>query len=406
MNELATIDEIKKHLANLDLDIRKSGNGRWIDQKVTPDVLCLTAESILSHMENSKIDTFTMRSLWDDPQYSEATKTFNKPDVDNNNARNEYDKLISQPCSTLAYAQVIGKKPDINRNIYCLNSDTSILRFIAHRSDNAYKFLCLYIQKVLQDSGLWDLFDNFYDLGGRSVVSSSDYHLLKDSFSNFLIEYTKINGITETRRIFTKVINPLAAKFNVKGTKGGHLSPHSINFSDLLYNQINFRDINKEKKLTRQEADELINKTPSFGYEINKATKQISRHHNSSEMDDEINYDGKTEVHHIFMKHEKPQLAAHLENLINLTPNQHRSKAHPGSNFNTVDPEYQKLCLFKKCNAVEESEAKNDSFYNKEKLIEVVNIGFDEPLLEIRDTYQAIKDKLNNFYMERFKVAI
>ena len=44
MTALASIEDIQNHLNNIDLDVRKSGNGRWIDQKVTPDVLSLTAE--------------------------------------------------------------------------------------------------------------------------------------------------------------------------------------------------------------------------------------------------------------------------------------------------------------------------------------------------------------------------
>jgi hypothetical protein len=64
------------------------------------------------------------------------------------------------------------------------------------------------------------------------------------------------------------------------------------------------------------------------------------------------------------------------ENLINLTSNQHRNKAHPKSNFNHVDPGYQKICLLSKCDAVNESEIRKDSFYSKSKLIEVMNVGF------------------------------
>ena len=176
--------------------------------------------------------------------------------------------------------------------------------------------------------GRWHLFDNFYELGRKSNVQSSDYHHLKENFSNFLIKYTNINKVVETRRIFSKVLNPLSAKYSVQGTKSGRLSQNSINFSDLLYNQKNFRDSCKEKKLTRKEADELIDKSQKFlSHQIKKASKQISSYHISSEMDGDSAYDGKTDSSY-FYETRKDSACSTFENLINLTPNQHRNKAH------------------------------------------------------------------------------
>lgn len=39
--------------------------------------------------------------------------------------------------------------------------DLDVLEFIALRERNALDFMCLYIEKALRDSGLWDPFASF-----------------------------------------------------------------------------------------------------------------------------------------------------------------------------------------------------------------------------------------------------
>ena len=64
----------------------------------------------------------------------------------------------------------------------------------------------------------------------------------------------EINGEVEVRRIFTKVLNVYSAENGIQGTERGRLSPDIIYFSDLMYNRKNWRDIDKAKAQTRQEA--------------------------------------------------------------------------------------------------------------------------------------------------------
>ena len=42
-----TEEQILKFMDHYNYDIRKSHNARWIDQKCTPDVLCIIADCIL-----------------------------------------------------------------------------------------------------------------------------------------------------------------------------------------------------------------------------------------------------------------------------------------------------------------------------------------------------------------------
>lgn len=95
-----------------------------------------------------------------------------------------------------------------------------------------------------------------------------------------------INGKTEVRRIFTKVLNPLANKYQKKGTKRGRLSSDVISYSELMYNRANFRDINsdKPKGVTRKEwarqYPQQIN-VQLYKYQSSKA-KKLLRIYNDS----------------------------------------------------------------------------------------------------------------------------
>lgn len=404
-NAIATIEQIESHFSQLRLDIRESNNGRWIDQKVTPDILSAISEAILSHRKDSVDEEFTMKSLWDDPKLSELmTEVFSKPSLENPSANNEYDKVISQPLRALAYANIISMEQRSRRNFFKLNSNIHILKYIAHREVNAYKYLCIYIKKVLQDSGLWGFFSRFLENSSSNDVSMADYRILKEKFEQFSILNTPINNVVETRRIFTKVINPLACEFNARGTFHGRLSPHNIKYSELLYNRENFRDLDKDKRMTREEYKLKLESSPSFKYTINKSIKQARDRFKTTELLDGSEVTRETVIHHIFMKNERPYLAGHLENLINLTPNQHVTKAHPSMNFQVVDPYYQKKFLIKKIFDTKQSEISADGFYSKENLIEVLNVGLGVDSFNQSDNYQILENKLINIYSERFSV--
>lgn len=240
-------------------DIRISNNARWIDQKCTPDVLCIIADCILDYISSGENMKFSSKDIW----YSKFSKEqvldiFLKPKIDNPNASNEYDKFFQQPMELLAYSGVMGKERDGNRNIYYVKNK-NILTYISFNERKSLNFLTKYIKKVLKDSKIFNFFEKFFNEQDRDSFDD-----LKNNFVKFTIENTRINGETECRRIFTKVLNPLSFKSKKRGTLNGRLSNLGITFDQLMYNRINFRDENTknlktllERILSQQEKSQI-----------------------------------------------------------------------------------------------------------------------------------------------------
>lgn len=413
MSNLATISQISSHLSSLNLDIRVTNNGRWIDQKCTPDVLCAMAESVIDHRKKTPTKEFTSgtntnETLWKNKRFKRLMEfSFSKPSVHNVSAKNEYDKVISQSLLLFCNAGLLTMRKEGNLNYYKINTNSSlafpILSFIAHRDSNSLIFLNLYLKAVLSASGLMPIFSNFLRISSRKKPSKAEFEIVKDAFEKFTNNNTKIKGKFEPRRIFTKVINPLAFEVKAFGTRKGRLSATKITFQELLYSSINFRDLLKDKTITRQEYQKQISNTPSLQFSVQKAKSKVRDRHKSSEVLDGSESTTKTEIHHIFMEHERPSISAHLENLINLTSNQHRNKAHP-KNFDHVDNEFQKICIFSKIDSIELSIKHGDGFYDKDKFIEVLNIGFDENLFNVSYSFNEIRKKINSYYYEKFGI--
>ena len=113
-----------------------------------------------------------------------------------------------------------------------------LLEYICVRERNTFTFLCCYIEKVLKDSSIYYLFDNFFE-----KQDSNSFLDCKEGFSSFTIKYTPINTNVECNRIFIKVLNPLACKYKKLGTIRGRVSRDVITFDMIMYNQRNWRDI-------------------------------------------------------------------------------------------------------------------------------------------------------------------
>lgn len=79
----------------------------------------------------------------------------------------------------LSYAGVLEETKKGRENYYTIvNSD--LLQYIAIRERNALNFLNIYITKVLTDSDLYDIFDDF-----MSNPSKLTYDSMKDGFYVF-----------------------------------------------------------------------------------------------------------------------------------------------------------------------------------------------------------------------------
>lgn len=385
-------EQIKEFLRKNDYDVRKSHNGRWIDQKCTMDVLSVVADCILEYLGDDIEKKFTTRDIW----YSEYTienvqSIFNKPSP-KDKATNEYDKWFGQPLKLLGYSKVLEEVKISNKNVYKVNN-IEILKYIASRDRFAHKFLVMYITKVLRDSGIYGYFDSFFEKQNKEY-----YYKLRDQFFLFIQKNTPINGDLECGRIFTKVLNPLAFELKKKGSVGGRISNFNVTLDMLMYNRTNWRDEynKKPKEITREECErENLNADDKMSnYKINKAKKELRKYNMKyrqglSEVNDDVDTgELATHIHHIFTASEFPIIAYYIENLIALTPTQHFNYAHVNGNTNLINYNYQRLCLIAKIGMIKEN-LLNDQLpkiYSFEDLCYVLNIGFRT------DKFENIKD--------------
>jgi hypothetical protein len=394
-------DIIRKHIGSLNLDLRKKPEGfsRYMDQKVTPDVLTFIADCIVNFLGGKESDVvFTTKELWDFQYFQKNTVAiFGKPSPTNESASSEYDKFIAQPLKTLAFAKILREEKVGIRNTYKVQQP-EILEYIAQNERNAWIFLVVYVEKVLTDSGFGEL-ESYRDKARADMVTQEDFEILKTKFEAFMRGYTNINGDTEIRRIFPKVLNPYAVYHMINGSEDGRMTENRFAYSDLMYNRSNFRDLGKDKAITRQESEEIIEEKPEFSaYKVQKAKNIIRRNHTASEVRDSFANGEATQVHHIFPEHEFPQISAYVENLILLTPQQHNTKAHPSNHTQTIDRPYQRECLLSKIDTIEFSLKQGKDIYSKESLIHVINTGLSLDL-STNTTFDGLRAKVNELYI-------
>lgn len=253
-------------------------------------------------------------------------------------ARHEYDKFIQQPLRMLGYAHILEVERTGRANIYRI-TNIDILDYIAQRERNTYNFLYCYFKKVLQDSGLWRYFEDYKNKCLAGIVTNRDFSDLKERYTRFIIGHTAINYHIEVWRIFPKILNVYAVEHNINGSIQGHISKYAFTFSDLMYNRKNWRDMNKDKAITRQEAAQTLDYEQQEAYNayyVQKAMNLLRNIQIDSEVPDQWGNGNATQIHHIFSKAQFPEIAHYIENLIKLTATQHYTKAHPNNNTHTL----------------------------------------------------------------------
>jgi len=404
-----TSNLIKKFLDEHDYDVRKTHNGRWIDQKCTPDVLCIIADCILEFVNsNPEKEYFSSLDIWHNEYTVQNVESiFKKPNPDQEKARNEYDKFFQQPMEMFAAAGILNKKKDGNRNYYKL-WNKMLLEFISIREMNALKFIELYNTKVLKDSGIYHYFEAFFN-----HLKDYTYEKMKQEFGRFTIFNTPINGKTECNRIFTKVLNPLSFMKNTFGTEKGRMSKGKITKDMLMYNRNNFRDIyvNKPKEMTRGEYYDFLIDKPNANlikYQSTKAKKLLRVFNDAfnnglSEVKDELAVGHAINMHHIFPENEFQEISGYVENLIALTPSQHFQKAHPDGNTRIVDKGFQQICLLVKADNIEDNIKNGEEIiYSFDNFKYVLSVGFDNNEYEEIDNmnFSEIVRLINMEYIE------
>lgn len=123
----------------------------------------------------------------------------------------------------------------------------------------------------------------------------------------------------------------------------------------------------------------------------------IKRKYLVSEVTDEWGNGEATQVHHIFMKSEYPQISYYYENLIKLTPTQHFTKAHPSNNTQVIHKQYQYICLIAKSVSIEKSIKNKEDLYSYKKFIHVINTGLDLKL-NLNADINEVRRKLSIYY--------
>lgn len=389
-------------------DIRKTGNGRWIDQKCTYDVVSFVADCICYYLENGGTEPLQSTTIWrSDYAVKYVQDVFGKPYPLDEESHDEFNKSYRQPMKMLAAAGVLEESGRVNNTIQYVVLRKDALEYLALRPWHAEQFLETYIEKTLRDSGLWNCFDTFFKTGTRD-----SFEAVKSTFERFCYAYTPIKNKKETGRIFSKVLNPLAFKNKTHGTADGHLSPSIITLSDLTYNRPNFRDeaTNKDKNIARRSYVNIVGDScATRDYIIAKQArllKQFNSEYRSShsEVVDELAMGvSASQAHHIFPKSRFPEIADYLENLIMLTSSQHYEKAHPNGNTQAIDPGYQYSCLMHKVKSIKENlenEIGIPKIYDLEKLKRVLDVGFETDYFEMIDfdNYEAIGEGIRVQY--------
>lgn len=400
-------EDILKAININELDVRKTNNGRWIDQKCTPDVVCAVADIVYTIVNNNKHTALKARDVWFS-KYSRdyILKQFNKSDPTSKTAENEYDKFFQQPLNLLAYANVLEKRKIGKSNEYSV-VNLELLEFIAMSDKNSLFFLQVYIKEVLEKSGIYPKFDDFFN---EQTVES--FFSLKESFSSFCHKYTRIKEELEPRRIFTKIVNPLANELHKKGALRGRMSKEVIKYSDLMYNQENFRDIfaEKPKEVSRQDWIKAhpIQKSllAKFKADSAKAKKFVRKFNDKyfdgkSELHDELDGGEATQMHHIFPQSSYSEISGYAENIIALTPSQHFSEAHPKNNTQKIDLNVQEQLLKAKAGTIQYVIQHKDieQLYSFDNFAHVIKVGFNSDKSESDfNNFDTVINEINAHY--------
>lgn len=386
-------DIINEHLNRYNLDIRRSKNARFVDQKCTPDIVCFIADCVMNMIATKPI--FVINDIWETQYFIQNTRViFNKPWANDKSAYNEYNKVLSQPLKLLAYARVL-HVDIIHGSLTFSVANEGLLDYISRKDRNAYNFLYCYFCKVLSDSGFMRYLEEYKQNCENDLNAARSR--LYEKYRMLISGNTPTHSRLDINRMFHKVLNIYAVENHIPGSRG----KYPASYSDLMYNRKNWRDADKDKSVTRQQAlskemeekQEVIN-----NYYVQKAIALIRKIQKESEVHDVWGNGTATQVHHIFPRSQFPQIAHYVENLILLTATQHNTKAHPDNNTQLINKDYQLVCLLAKADTIEKSLAQvGDRYYRKESFIYVINVGLHSEF-SVNLTFVEIKEKLVKLY--------
>ena len=386
-------DRIMLYLDQFDLDIRKSHDARFVDQKCTPDIVCFMADCVLNMIATKPV--FVINDVWETQYFIQNTRViFNKPWANSKEAYNEYNKVLSQPLKLLAYAHILNVEV-VDGSLTFSVENEDILDYISRKDRNAYNFLFCYFSKVLTDSGFIKYIEEYRRDWQKNLKEARE--TVYSRYIRLISGNTPSHSRLDITRMFHKVFNIFAAEYNMPGSSG----KYARTYSDLMYNRVNWRDISKDKSVTRQQAESIAQEEKQEVinmYYVQKAIALLKKIQIGSEVHDAWSNGEATHAHHIFPKAQFPEIAHYVENLILLTATQHNTKAHPNNRTQEINRDYQLVCLLAKADTIEKSlEFVGERYYRKESFIYVINVGLSTEL-SMTLTFDGIKKELINIY--------
>lgn len=354
--------------------------GLHYEQKTTPDLLWCVAQAVLDITKDNRDKIFSDKK---DVQKSTVFITlvqeyFSKPPPDSKRAKKEYDKLSKYQLGLFTYAGIL-KQESTRPSTYRIDN-LEALEDIATNDLNAARFLGEYTIKFLRDNGLWDIFNAY-----KQDPNQTNHLKAKEAYWDWAVANTAIKGTNRdhTYRVFNKIFNVFCHKEKIPGEDASNITQGPCPYSFLIYNRDNFRDKDKPQGMTRREYREIaLAEVDTEGVVetlLRKAKDAVkNKYDNDSEIKD-VKWGYATErvveVHHILPRHSYQQFSLSKENLILLTPDQHRSHAHNGS-YKTVNPLFQAICLKTKLENISISIENGEDFYVLEEFISIVNTCF------------------------------
>lgn len=386
-------DRIMQYLNQFDLDVRKSHDARFVDQKCTPDIVCFMADCVLNMVATKPV--FVISDIWETQYFIQNTRViFNKPWANSKEAYNEYNKVLSQPLKLLAYAHVLHVEM-LDGSLVFSVANEELLDYISRKDRNAYNFLFCYFSKVLADSGFMRYIEEYRSDCQKNLKEARES--LYGRYIRFISGNTPSHSRLDITRMFHKVFNIFAAEYNMPGSSG----KYARTYSDLMYNRVNWRDINKDKSVTRQQAESTIQEEKQKAiniYYVQKAIALLKKIQTCSEVHDVWSNGEATHAHHIFPKAQFPEIAHYIENLILLTATQHNTKAHPNNRTQEINSDYQLVCLLAKADTIEKSlKLFGEKYYRKESFVYVINVGLSIEL-SVTLSFDRLKKELIKIY--------
>lgn len=291
----------------------------------------------------------------------------------------------------LAYCGILNETSS-GANYYTVKN-RKLLEYISLRERNALDFLDIYLAKVMSDSGMMRYFDDFFDKQDRASLYG-----LRDRLMRFYHTYTKVQNDFEPPRIFNKIINILAFKRKLKGTVRGSVSANTLTIDEIRYNRINWRDVKKDKSMSRQEYNMLVineidKNAGYYKYQIEKAKRFVKEIEPFSEIHRFDCYPA-SQAHHIFMTSEFPELADCPENIICITPDQHFFRAHPDNHTYIIDKDYQIVCLLSKLDSIEINFRQGRDDYSLADFVNVLNTGLGTDAFTPQMDFEEVKYRI------------